>query len=157
LTIGSAIGTTPEMAGATTPKNGRQIHKDDGKFRHWANTCTAKPTPAKHRKSLKIPNQNLSLSAGRLAFNDETLQANQFGMLDHPILCGILHLAYQTKRQVKGGYGLCILSEGHLVMAIPAEQAEKFDATALIHLSALKMESASDGKSNPTRMVCGCH
>src|SRR3982750_4451972 len=41
----------------------------------------------------------------RLAFNDETLQASQFRMLGHPILCGVLHLAYQTKRQVKGGYG----------------------------------------------------
>jgi hypothetical protein len=78
-------------------------------------------------------------------------------MLNHPILCGVLHLAYQTKRQVKGGYGLCILLEKHLVVVIPAKQAEKFDVTALIHLSALKMESASDGKGNPTRMVCGCH
>jgi hypothetical protein len=51
-------------------------------------------------------------------------------MLGHPILCGVLHLAYQTKRQVKGGYGLCILLETHLVMAVPAKQAEKFDVIA---------------------------
>lgn len=92
-----------------------------------------------------------------LAFNDETLQANQFQMLGHLILCGVLHLAYQTKRQVKGGYGLCMLFEKHLVMAVLAKQAEGFDVIALVRLSDLKMESASDGKGNPARTVCGCH
>ena len=75
----------------------------------------------------------------------------------HPILCGVLHLAYQTKRQVKGGYGLCMLFEKHLVMAVLAKQAERFDVIALVRLSDLKMESASDGKGNPARIVCGCH
>ena len=93
----------------------------------------------------------------RLTFNGETLQANQFRMLVHPMLCGVLHLAYQTTRQVKGGYGLCILFEKHLVMAVSAKQAEKFDVIALIYFSDLKMESAIDGKGNPTRMVCCCH
>jgi hypothetical protein len=93
----------------------------------------------------------------RLAFNHETLQTSQFRMLGHPILCGVLHLTHQTKRQVKGGYGLCILFETHLVMAVPAKQAEKFDVIAVIHLSDLKMESASDGKGNPTHMICSRH
>lgn len=85
------------------------------------------------------------------------LQANQFRMPGHTILCGVLHLAYQTKRQVKGGYGLCMLFEKHLVMAVLAKQAEEFDVIAPVRLSDLKMESASDGKGNPARMVCGCH
>lgn len=93
----------------------------------------------------------------RLAFNHETLQTSQFRMLGYPILCGVLHLAYQTKRQVKGGYGLCILFETHLVMAVPAKQAEKFDVIAVVHLSDLTMESTSDGKGNPTHMICGRH
>jgi hypothetical protein len=92
-----------------------------------------------------------------LAFNHETLQTSQFRMLGHPILCGVLHLAYRTKRQVKGGHGLCILFETHLVMAVPAKQVEKFDVIAVIHLSDLKMESASDGEGNPTHMICGRH
>jgi hypothetical protein len=101
--------------------------------------------------------QKCWLLQDRLAPNDETLQASQFRMLGHPILCGVLHLAYQTKQQVKGGYGLCILFEKHLVMAVPAEQAEEFDVVTIIHLSDLKMESASDGEGNPTRIICGCH
>jgi hypothetical protein len=89
----------------------------------------------------------------RLAFNDETLQASQFRMLGHPILCGVLHLAYQTKTQVKGAYGLCILFETHMIMAVPARQAEKFDVIAVIHLSDLKTESTSDGKGNHRCMI----
>ena len=50
-----------------------------------------------------------------------------------------------------------ILFEKHFVMTVPAKQAEKFDVVALVHLSDLKIESASDGKGSPARMVCGCH
>jgi hypothetical protein len=89
----------------------------------------------------------------RLAFNEETLQASQFRMLGHPILCGVLHLAYQTKTQVRGAYGLCILFETHMILAVPARQAEKFDMVAVIHLSDLKIESTSDGKGSDSRMV----
>ena len=89
----------------------------------------------------------------RLAFNDKTLQASQFRMLGHPTLCGVLHLAYQTKTQVRGGYGLCILFETHMIMAVPARQSDKFDIVAVIHLSDLKTESTSDGKGNSLRMI----
>jgi hypothetical protein len=34
--------------------------------------------------------------------NPETLQESQFRMLDHPIFCGVLHLADQTKEQAQG-------------------------------------------------------
>ena len=86
----------------------------------------------------------------RLAFNNETLQASQFRTLGHPILCGVLHLAYQTGTQVRGAYGLCILFETHMIMAVPARQAEKFEVIAVVHLSDLNTESTSDGKGKPT-------
>ena len=89
----------------------------------------------------------------RLAFDDETLQASQFRMLGHPILCGVLHLAYQTRTRVRGGYGLCILFETHMIMAVPARQAEKFDIIAVIHLSDLKTESTSNGKGKSIRTI----
>ena len=84
----------------------------------------------------------------RLAFNDGTLQESQFRMLGHPILCGVLHLAYQTRTRVRGGYGLCILFATHMIMAVPARQAGKFDVIAVIHLSDLKTKSTSDGTGN---------
>jgi hypothetical protein len=77
-----------------------------------------------------------------LAFKDETLRVGQFGMLGHPVLCGVLHLAYQTKTQVRGAYGLCILFETHMILAVPARQAEKFDVVAVIDMLDLKIESA---------------
>lgn len=89
----------------------------------------------------------------RFAFNDETLQASQFRMLGHPILCGVLHLAYQTRTHVRGAYGLCILFETHVILAVPARQAEKFDVVAVVHLSDLKIESTSDGNGRDSHVV----
>lgn len=63
--------TAVETAVATTPENGHQIHKDDGKFRHWANTFRhRKDIPSRttvrqsqRRQSQRTSNQDLSLSA----------------------------------------------------------------------------------------------
>jgi hypothetical protein len=93
----------------------------------------------------------------RLAFSDETLRASQFRMLGHPVLCGVLHLAYQTKVQVRGAYGLCILFETHTILAVPARQAEKFDVVAVIDLSDLRIESTSDGTGNDNRIIFSSH
>jgi hypothetical protein len=89
----------------------------------------------------------------RLAFNNQTLQASQFRMLGYPLLCGVLHLAYQTRTGVTGAYGLCVLFETHMVLAVPARQAEKFDVIAVIRLSNLKLESTSDGEGDDSRMT----
>jgi hypothetical protein len=55
----------------TTPENGHQIHKDDGKFGHWANTFRRRKNipsritvrQSQCRQSLRTSNQNLSSSA----------------------------------------------------------------------------------------------
>lgn len=82
----------------------------------------------------------------RLAFNHDMLQHSQFRMLGQPVLCGVLHLAYQTITQVKGGYGLCILFATHMVFAMPSRLSAKFDVIAVVHLSDLNVESTVDGK-----------
>lgn len=89
----------------------------------------------------------------RLTFTDEILQAGQFRMLGHPILCGVLHLAYQTKAQVQGTYGLCLLFAAHLVLSIPSRLSEKFDVIAVVHLSNLSMESTNDGRGMSLMMT----
>lgn len=89
----------------------------------------------------------------RLSFNGQTLQASQFRMLGYPLLCGVLHLAYETRTQVIGAYGLCVLFETHVILTVPARQVEKFDVIAVIHLSNLKIASTSDGKGSESRMI----
>lgn len=89
----------------------------------------------------------------RLAFKDQTLQASQFRMLGYPLLCGVLHLVYQTRTGVVGSYGLCVLFQTHMILTVPARQAEKFDVIAVIHLSHLKIESTSDGKGKDRRII----
>lgn len=108
--------------------------------------CVTDDRVARDRVRKRWPLQN------RLSFNDKTPQATQFRMLGHPVLCSVLHLAYQTKKRVKGGYGLCILFEMHMIMAVPAGPAEKFDVIAVIYLLDLTTDSTSDGKGNHDRL-----
>ena len=82
----------------------------------------------------------------RLSFNERILQAHQFRMLGHATHCGVLHVAYQTKYQVDGGYAMCVLFASHLILALPSRSSPKFMILAVIHLSDLKLDSSTDGK-----------
>ncbi|RVX68219.1 hypothetical protein B0A52_08728 [Exophiala mesophila] len=61
-------------------------------------------------------------------------------------LCGVLHVVWQTKAGVNGAYCLCVLFDSRLMIAIPAGCTARFDITALLRLSDIKIESASDGR-----------
>ena len=82
----------------------------------------------------------------RLSFSERILQAHQFRMLGHATHCGVLHIAYQTKYQVDGGYAMCVLFASHLLLALPSRSNPKFMILAVIHLSDLKLDSSTDGK-----------
>src|SRR3954447_17063034 len=71
------------------------------------------------RKRERESVQRRWLLLGLLSFNSGILQATQFRMLGHPMLCGVFHLAYQTNTQGRGAYRLCILFVMHMIMAVP--------------------------------------
>ena len=81
-----------------------------------------------------------------LTFERVTLSQDEFRMLGNALLCGVLHLTYQTRHGVTGAYALCVLYQQTLLIALPLATASKFDVVALIHLHDLKVDSASDGK-----------
>lgn len=82
----------------------------------------------------------------RLKLGPNTLGTTQFRMLGHVLLCGVLHVAYQTKNRVEGGYMLCMLFKDYLVVAAPAARHTKFDIAATIYLADAKAVSTEDGR-----------
>jgi RhoGEF domain len=82
----------------------------------------------------------------RLKLGPDTLEATQFRMLGHILLCGVLHVAYQTNNRVEGGYMLCMMFKDYLVVAAPAAGQTKFDILLTVYLSDAKVVSTEDGR-----------
>ena len=81
--------------------------------------------------------------------------SSQCRRLGHVALCGVLHVAYQTKARVHGDYMLCALFKAYLVLGIPRPHVNKFDVVAIIHLADLKVEIAEDsrGENSDTSVI----
>ena len=82
----------------------------------------------------------------RLDLSRTTLASENLRLLGDVVLCGVLHVTYQTRSRVDGAYALCVLYHDILLVAFPGAPTGKFEATALINLPDIKLESASDGK-----------
>ena len=82
----------------------------------------------------------------RLVFPDEMSISGLFRILGRAVLVGALHVAYQSKSHVQGGYMVSILFTSYLVLAVPANDQGRFNVVATIHLADLKMVSTQDGK-----------
>lgn len=72
-----------------------------------------------------------------------TLALRQLG---HVLLCGVLHVTYETKNGVEGDYMVCLLFKSCLVLATLGAGGATYDITAGIGLSDLKIEETDNGK-----------
>ena len=68
--------------------------------------------------------------------------------LGHATLCGVLHVAYQSKQGVLGGYTLCALFKSCLILALPINDGRHYKIAASISLTDLRIENADNGKGN---------
>lgn len=100
-----------------------------------------------HYTRLQI--QRRWLLQDRLDLSRLGITAEQFRCLGQVELCGVLHVAYQTTVDVAGGYALCALMDEHFLVAFPMNGPGRFEAMALIQLSDIKLERATDGKGKP--------
>ena len=82
----------------------------------------------------------------RLNLGADTLEPAQFRMLGHVLLCGVLHVAYQTSNRVDGGYMLCMMFKDYLLVATTTVGHPKIDIVATIYLSDAKVVSTEDGR-----------
>jgi hypothetical protein len=81
-----------------------------------------------------------------LLFEDPSSAPFGLRALGHAVLCGVLHVAYQTKQGVYGSYMLCALFNSCLVFGISCENGKRFNIVATINLSDVSIEAADNGK-----------
>jgi len=74
------------------------------------------------------------------------LPALALRQLGHVLLCGVLHVAYQTKMGVEGGYMVCVLFKSCLLLATLSAGAATYEITVGIGLSDLRIEETDNGK-----------
>jgi hypothetical protein len=84
----------------------------------------------------------------RLAFQEHTIsRALVFRLLGHVLLCGVLHVAFQTPEpRIKGQYMVCILYKSCLVLAIPSRFHTPYTVVASIGLANGSIEESNNGR-----------
>lgn len=68
--------------------------------------------------------------------------------LGHTVLCGALHVAYQSRRSVLGEYMLCALFRSSLLLACPhrSGNGKGFQVVANVYLADTRIESTDNGR-----------
>ncbi|KAL8783323.1 MAG: hypothetical protein Q9213_004698 [Squamulea squamosa] len=71
-------------------------------------------------------------------------------LLGHAVLCGVLYVAYESGKEVRGAYTLCVLFKSHLLLAVPQAVTQpdilRYDIVALISLYGSLVEKADNGR-----------
>ena len=66
--------------------------------------------------------------------------------LGHVLLCGVLHVTYETKTGVQGDYMVCLLFKSCLLLARLGAGGATYEITAGIGLSDLRVEETDNGR-----------
>ncbi|KAF3002534.1 hypothetical protein E8E13_007050 [Curvularia kusanoi] len=83
----------------------------------------------------------------RLIFEEQAIsRALIFRLLGHVLLCGVLHVAYQTPECVRGQYMICILYKTCLVLATTNRLNTFYNVVACIGLANGSIEESDNGR-----------
>ena len=69
-----------------------------------------------------------------------------FRLLGHVLLCGVLHVAYQTPERMQGQYMICVLYKACLVLATTSRINTPYNVVACIGLANGSIEEADNGR-----------
>jgi hypothetical protein len=84
---------------------------------------------------------------GTVLIDQAISRALVFRLLGHVLLCGVLHVAYQTPEpRVKGQYMVCVLYKSCLVLAVPTRFHTPYTVVASITLANGSIEESSNGR-----------
>lgn len=76
--------------------------------------------------------------------------------LGHVLLCGVLHVAYQTKAGIEGEYMICVLFKSCLLLATSSAGGTTYEIAIGIGLGDLRVEETDNGKGmSILRPTCG--
>ncbi|KAF3040591.1 hypothetical protein E8E11_006331 [Didymella keratinophila] len=83
----------------------------------------------------------------KLVFQEQSIsRALVFRLLGHVLLCGALHVAYQTPEWVKGKYMICVLYKSCLVLATTSRFFTPYNVVACISLANGSIEEPDNGR-----------
>lgn len=83
----------------------------------------------------------------RLAFQEQQIsRALVFRLLGHVLLCGVLHVTYQTPERIKGQYMICVLYKSCLVLATTNRFHSPYTVVASIGLANGSIEDSDNGR-----------
>ncbi|CAO2657836.1 Nn.00g070960.m01.CDS01 [Neocucurbitaria sp. VM-36] len=83
----------------------------------------------------------------RLAFHELKIsRALVFRLLGHVLLCGVLHVAYQTPERIEGQYMVCVLYKSCLVLATVNRFQTLYTVVASIGLANGSIEDSDNGR-----------
>ncbi|KAF1835300.1 hypothetical protein BDW02DRAFT_523546 [Decorospora gaudefroyi] len=83
----------------------------------------------------------------RLAFQEQKIsRALVFRLLGHVLLCGVLHVTYQTPDRIKGSYMVCVLYKSCLVLATASRFHTPYTVVASVGLANASIEESDNGR-----------
>ncbi|OCL09815.1 hypothetical protein AOQ84DRAFT_375486 [Glonium stellatum] len=80
------------------------------------------------------------------AIRETISRAAVFRLLGHALLCGVLHVAYQSNDRVKGQYMICVLYKSCLVLATTNRVFTPYNVVAAIALANGTVEEPDNGR-----------
>lgn len=101
---------------------------------------------ATHDQRTKDLIEKTWLLQDRFDFGDQPEPLVLMRKLGHVMLCGVLHVAYQTRKEVKGQYMLCAQFRSCLILAVSEKTSPGYAVVACIPLNAIQLEEADNGR-----------
>lgn len=74
-------------------------------------------------------------------------------LLGRVILCGALHVAYETKDGVKGQFTICILYRSCLLLAIAGRNTAQYNVAAILPLLNGSIAEPDNGRGKPLYLL----
>lgn len=62
------------------------------------------------------------------------------------VLCGVLHVTYQTAETTNGDFMVCVLFHRYLLFAKGVEDLHRLEAVACVYLGDLKIDALQNGR-----------
>ncbi|OXV09890.1 hypothetical protein Egran_02346 [Elaphomyces granulatus] len=103
------------------------------------NTATGNPV---HRDRI----QKTIVLQERLDYSGQDVLQNVYRQLGPMILCGVLHVAYQSSERVTGEYMVCILFSGYMVLAKGSTDNRKLAVVACLYILDMTIDVLANGK-----------
>ncbi|KAF1988659.1 hypothetical protein K402DRAFT_402830 [Aulographum hederae CBS 113979] len=122
-------------------------HEELQKVRYRLNEVASQINQATDNPEIRRLIETTWLLQDRLIFDDQDVPTPVIHrLLGHVVLCGVLHVAYQTPEGVKGQYMICVLYKSCLVLAIANKSVSSYNVCAAIPLVNGGIEEPDDGR-----------